>query len=115
MDDIMNALSQAMSDPATAAQVNGLISALTGGGQAGEDASHGQETRQPGQPTDADMAKLMKIGTAVMQSGQNDPNIALIMALRPLLKEETRAKADRVVKIFRLLAAYPLIKDSGLL
>ena len=108
MDDIMNAFSQAMSDPATASQINGLISALSGGGQtvdAGETAS----------APDADMAKLMSIGTAIMQSGQNDPNIALITALRPLLKEETQQKADRVVKIFRLLSAYPMIKESGLI
>ena len=109
MGDIMNALSQAMSDPATAAQVNDLISALSGGGQAGPSAP------PPSPAADPDVAKLMKIGTAVMQSGQNDPNIALITALRPLLKEETRLKADRVVKIFRLLSAYPLLKDSGLL
>jgi hypothetical protein len=106
MDDIMNALSQAMSDPATAAQVNGLISALSGGEQAAE--------KSP--PTaDADMAKLMKIGTAMMQGGQNDPNIALILALKPLLKEETRMKADRIVKIYRLLSAYPMLKESGLI
>lgn len=111
MDDIMNALSQAMSDPATAAQVNGLISALSGTGQAGSPPPPDQPPPAP----DPDMAKLMQIGTAVMQSGQNDPNIALITALRPLLKEETRLKADRLVKIFRLLSAYPLLKDSGLL
>lgn len=109
MDDIMNALSQAMSDPATAAQVNGLISALSGGGQATE------QSPQTAPTADADMAKLMKIGTAMMQGGQNDPNIALILALKPLLKEETRMKADRIVKIFRLLSAYPLLKDSGLI
>ena len=109
MDDIMNALSQAMSDPATAAQVNGLISALSGGGQATE------QSPPPAPTADADMAKLMKIGTAMMQGGQNDPNIALILALKPLLKEETRMKADRIVKIFRLLSAYPLLKESGLI
>jgi hypothetical protein len=109
MDDIMNALSQAMSDPATAAQVNGLISALSGGGQATE------QSPQTAPPADTDMAKLMKIGTAMMQGGQNDPNIALILALKPLLKEETRMKADRIVKIFRLLSAYPLLKESGLI
>ena len=109
MDDIMSALSQAMNDPATAAQVNGLLSALSGGGQTSE-----QSPSTPPSP-DADMAKLMQIGTAMMQSGQNDPNIALILALKPLLKEETRMKADRIVKIFRLLSAYPMLKDSGII
>ncbi len=108
MDDIMNAFSQAMSDPATASQINGLISALSGSGQAAP-------ASEAPAPPDADVAKLMSIGTAIMQSGQNDPNVALITALRPLLKEETRQKADRVVKIFRLLSAYPMIKESGLI
>ena len=109
MDDIMQALSQAMSDPATAAQVNGLISALSG--------SDRQESGSAAAPAvqDPDISKLMSVGTAIMQSGQNDPNIALIMALKPLLKEETRYKADRVMKIFRLLSAYPMLKDSGII
>ena len=110
MDDIMQALSQAMSDPATAAQVNGLISALSGSDRQ----ENGSATGVPAAP-DPDISKLMSVGTAIMQSGQNDPNIALIMALRPLLKEATRYKADRVVKIFRLLSAYPMLKDSGII
>ena len=110
MDDIMNALSQAMSDPATAAQVNGLLSALSG--------NKGEQQAPAGASPDMsgseDMAKLMQIGTAVMQSGRNDPNIALITALRPLLKEETQLKADRAVKILRIMSAYPLLRDSGI-
>jgi uncharacterized membrane protein len=111
MDDIMQALSQAMSDPATAAQVNGLISALSGSDrqESGSAAAAAPAVQDP------DISKLMSVGTAIMQSGQNDPNIALIMALKPLLKEETRYKADRVMKIFRLLSAYPMLKDSGII
>ena len=114
----MNALSQAMSDPATAAQVNGLISALTGdkgsGGTPQAGVGTGAETVTAEQESGADMAKLMQIGTAVMQGGRNDPNIALITALKPLLKEETQHKADRVVKILRIMSAYPLLRDSGI-
>jgi hypothetical protein len=35
-------------------------------------------------------------------------------ALRPLLKEETRNKLDRVIKIYRLMNIYPALKESGL-
>ena len=112
----MNALSQAMSDPATAAQVNGLISALTGDKGSGgtPQAANSADNVPTEQESGADMAKLMQIGTAVMQGGQNDPNIALITALKPLLKEETQHKADRVVKILRIMSAYPLLRDSGI-
>lgn len=62
-----------------------------------------------------DIARIMQIGSVISSSGANDKNIALLYALKPLLKEENQKKVDRLVKIFRLMAAYPLIKESGLL
>lgn len=39
----------------------------------------------------------------------------LLLALRPLLKEENQAKIDRLIKVFKLFAVYPALKESGLL
>lgn len=62
-----------------------------------------------------DIAKLMKIQSIMQSASKPDKNIQLLLALRPLLKEENQAKIDRLIKIFKLFAVYPALKESGLL
>lgn len=62
-----------------------------------------------------DVSKLMKFQSVMQSASKPNKNIDLLMALRPLLKEENQAKIDRLVKIFRLFAVYPALKESGLL
>lgn len=73
---------------------------------------------KPAQATQAgglDIAKLMKIQSIMQSASKPDKNIQLLLALRPLLKEENQAKIDRLIKIFKLFAVYPALKESGLL
>lgn len=73
---------------------------------------------KPAQATQAgglDIAKLMKIQNIMQSASKPDKNIQLLLALRPLLKEENQAKIDRLIKIFKLFAVYPALKESGLL
>lgn len=49
------------------------------------------------------------------QSNKSDKNVELLLALKPLLKEENQAKIDRLIKIFKFFAVYPALKESGLL
>lgn len=105
----MNMLQSALNDPETAGKLNGLLSSLGAGDSA-------QETPpQPSEPLLPDMSKLMQMSSLLSKSGTNDSSIALLNALRPLLKDETQLKLDRVIKIFRIMSAYPMIRDSGLL
>ncbi len=104
MDDIMNMLQGALSDPETANKLNGLLSSL---GQ--------QSEPQPATEQLPDVSRFMQLSKALNSSSANDPSVALLTALRPLLKSDTQIKLDRVVKIFRLMSAYPAIKESGLL
>ena len=62
-----------------------------------------------------DIAKIMKLQGIMQSASKPDKNIDLLMALRPLLKEENQVKIDRLVKIFKLFAMYPALKESGLL
>lgn len=62
-----------------------------------------------------DIAKLAQLSTILSQANKPDKNVDLLLALRPLLKEENQIKIDRLVKIFKLFAIYPLLKESGLL
>lgn len=62
-----------------------------------------------------DIAKLMQLQSIMTQANKSDKNVELLLALKPLLKEENQIKINRLVKIFKLFAIYPLLKESGLL
>jgi hypothetical protein len=62
-----------------------------------------------------DITKLLKLQAIMQQANTHDKNVDLLLALKPLLKEENQAKIDRLIKIFRLFAIYPALKESGLL
>lgn len=62
-----------------------------------------------------DIAKLVQLKGIMEQANKSDKNVELLLALRPLLKEENQLKIDRLVKIFKLFAIYPALKESGLL
>ncbi|SDA19573.1 hypothetical protein SAMN02910447_01598 [Ruminococcus sp. YE71] len=111
MDDIMTMLQGALSDPETAQKINGLLSSLG----SSEPETPPPEPKLPDGKALPDMQKLMQVSQVLSSSGSNDPYIVLLTSLRPLLKSETQLKLDRVVKIFRLMSAYPAIKESGLL
>lgn len=142
MDEIMSKLSEVLNDPESMKQITKLASMFSGTEQTSQqnedsrqesDSSQGvnamlssllssaegqRKTPVPESPEQSaapDIAKLMQIGNMLGASAAGDKNVALLMALRPLLKDENQIKIDRLVKIFRLLAAYPLIRDSGLL
>lgn len=87
--------------------ISALLQGLAGGGQ--------QPAPSPNALPNFDMTKIMKLGQIMQSANKNDKNIDLLLALRPLLKEENQAKIDRLVKIFRLFAMYPALKESGLL
>ena len=50
-----------------------------------------------------------------MGSVSEDKNAGLLLALKPLLKEERQAKVDKAVKMLKLFAVWSVLKDSGLL
>ncbi len=62
-----------------------------------------------------DMTKLLQLQAIMQSANKHDKNVDLLIALRPLLKKENQAKIDRLIKIFRLFAVYPALKESGLL
>ena len=46
---------------------------------------------------------------------KTDDNERLLLALKPLLREENRAKIDSAVKFMKLFALLPVLKESGML
>lgn len=63
---------------------------------------------------DFDISKLLKL-QSIMSKTNNDETAGLLIALKPLLKEERRQKVDKAVKILRLFAVWDILKDSGLM
>ena len=88
--------------------LSGLLSGL--GANSGQSGSQ----NAPAQPS-FDMGKLLQLQGILAQANKSDKNVELLLALRPLLKEENQQKIDRLIKIFKLFAVYPALKESGLL
>ena len=57
---------------------------------------------------------LIKMMSLFGSMNQQDDNERFLLALKPLLKEENRSKVDTAVKIMKLLALLPILKESGL-
>lgn len=62
-----------------------------------------------------DMGKIAQLSSIMAQANKSNKNVDLLLALRPLLKQENQIKIDRLIKIFKLFAIYPALKESGLL
>ena len=113
MDDLMSKLQSVLNDEESMKQVKELADMLSGGSSA-DQPQQSQPMSQPAVPA-IDPAMLMKIQSVLAQASKPDKNIDLLMALRPLLKDENKAKIDRVIRMLRLVSLYPAIKESGIL
>lgn len=134
MDDLMAKLQSVLNDEQSMKQLSQLAGALSGDSApqaqpAADQASVNDfsqllksldlntQTQQPAPPAapGIDVAKLMQLQAILQQANKHDKNIDLLLALRPLLKEENQVKIDRLIKIFKLFSVYPALKQSGLL
>ncbi len=134
MDDLMAKLQSVLNDEQSMKQLSQLAGALSGDSApqaqpAADQASVNDfsqllksldlntQTQQPAPPAapGIDVAKLMQLQAILQQANKHDKNVDLLLALRPLLKEENQVKIDRLIKIFKLFSVYPALKQSGLL
>lgn len=134
MDDLMAKLQSVLNDEQSMKQLSQLAGALSGDSApqaqpAADQASANDfsqllksldlntQTQQPSPPAapGIDVAKLMQLQAILQQANKHDKNVDLLLALRPLLKEENQVKIDRLIKIFKLFSVYPALKQSGLL
>lgn len=123
MDDLMGKIQEVLSDEESMKQLSELAASLfPSSEQNGTEDSHSDEKEESEEKDDTsskqgidfDLSKLLMIGQ-VMSSVTNDKNAELLLALRPLLKEERQEKVDKAVKILKLLAVWSVLKDSGIL
>ena len=132
MQDLMSKLQSVLGDEQSMKQLSEIASALSSETPEQASANNSQpdfaqllkslnldqaQQAQPVQPANSglDVSKLLALQTIMQQANRQDKNVDLLLALRPLLKEENQAKIDRLIKIFKLFAVYPALKESGLL
>lgn len=132
-DDLMAKLNDVLNDEESMKQIKelaGALSAESGSGNAdgsldisrllgmndnGNEAKE-QNTNDNSNPLgNLDISKLMQIKSIMEQSTKDDKNIALLLALKPHLKDEKQAKVDSLIKIFKILKLLPLLRESGIL
>ncbi|MFA5658139.1 MAG: hypothetical protein WC900_02520 [Oscillospiraceae bacterium] len=126
MDDLMSKLQDVLSDEESMNQIKKLAGMLSDGSDSSmpDLSSVFGAFSQPDDKRDKagsssqegfDFSKLTAIQQMMSQANKKDANTELLYALKPLLKSETQLKVDKLVKIFKLMAMWPLLKESGIL
>ncbi len=115
MDDLFGKMQSVLSDPESMQQLQELA-ALMGDNEAAED--KGQTAQQEQSSADMgfnfDIGKLMEL-SSLMNNTKNDEDAALLLALKPHLKEERQHKVDKAVKLLKMLNVWKNLKDTGIL
>lgn len=62
-----------------------------------------------------DPEMLVKMLALFEAFNQPDDNERFLLALKPLLREENRTKVDSAIRLMKLFALLPILKDSGIL
>lgn len=120
MDDLMGKIQEVLSDEESMKQLTELASSLfsssegEGAGEESDSVKEDKKEEDSGGGTDFDFSKLLMMGQ-VMNSVSNDKNAELLIALKPLLKEERQAKVDKAVKMLKFFAVFNILKESGML
>ena len=102
MDDVMGKLGELLSDEESVRQLSELAQMM----------NDGTDEPSGGSP---DMSGLVKLSGLIGTMNSEDSNTQLLMALRPHLKVERQERADRAVKLMKLIAVWNAAKESGLL
>lgn len=106
MDDFSGKLNSILSDTESMNRIREMAASILGEEQ--------KNTQQTDPSLDGiDIGKVMSI-LGKMKSMGNSDREKLLLALRPHLKEERRARLDNAIKILKLIELAPLLKDSGI-
>ncbi|MBQ8514584.1 MAG: hypothetical protein IJ496_04225 [Ruminococcus sp.] len=119
MDDLLGKMQSVLSDPESMQQLQELASMLGAG-----DETEAQETQQPEQASKEpeetaeeggfDFGLLMQL-SSLMGRTEPDEDSALLLALKPHLREERQKKVDQALKFMKLMTIWKTLKETGLL
>lgn len=115
MDDLLGRMQSVLSDPESMEQLKELASLL---GEADSEESSSQQPEQTSEESESgggfDIGMLMQLSSLMGSTGQ-DEDAALLLALKPHLREERQKKVDRALKLMKLLSVWKTLKDTGML
>ncbi|MDE6776173.1 MAG: hypothetical protein K2J37_07780 [Ruminococcus sp.] len=112
MDDLMNKISDILSDEDSMRQLNELAQMLNN--SEGNDTGKNPETPEKSDNM-PDIEMMMKIAELAGSMNTCDKNTELLLALRPHLSIEKQRKLDKAVKMLKLVSVYEAAKESGML
>lgn len=94
-----------------------LLRALAEDDDSGDNGGNGSgnsDEKSDGLFSGLDPEMLIKMLSLFETLNQPDDNERFLLALKPLLREENRAKIDSAIRLMKLFSLLPLLKDSGL-
>lgn len=115
MDSLQEKISSVLSDEESMRQLRELAEMLgldpSGGEGAGGSAAGGTPPVGDNPLGGLDIGAIYRL----MNTGRQDGDAALLLALKPHLSAERQERVDRAVKLLKLAAIFTALKDSGLL
>lgn len=124
MDDMMNKLGEILSDPESVKQITELaqmfMSETTDNKNSSPENSENGDDKNDSESSGGffsgiDLSSIMKIQEIMGAVSGKDKNSELLLALKPHLSPEKQKKADKAIKLIKLLTIWNFIKDSGIL
>lgn len=92
-----------------------LLRALADDGDDNDDGGGEERSEQSGGLfSGLDPEMLLKMFALFESLNQPDDSERFLLALKPLLREENRAKIDSAIRLMKLFSLLPVLKDSGI-
>ena len=117
MDDMASKISELLNDPDGMQKIMSVANTLFSKDAVAEPvitASKTEENSGLSLPDGFDPLKLMGIVSA-FQNKDNDRRSQLLLALKPHLSFERQEKIDKAVKLLKIAAILPILKEQGVL
>ncbi len=115
MEDMSQKIQELLNDEESMRQINELAQMFSSSEQeADTGSSENSRTDANGDAPTFDPSKLLML-QGIMNGAGGGKNTALLLALKPLLKDERRARVDKAVKILKIISVLELLKENGML
>lgn len=111
----MEKMQSLLSDPESMQQLQELAQMLQA--DSGQESTETESAPTAAEQTSSgglDLGALMKV-SQLMGSAKEDSDAALLLALKPHLREERQKKVEKAVKMLKLLSIWSMLKESGML
>lgn len=112
MNDISDKITEILNNPSALENIRNMAESMFG--NSGNSDEEKSESPADNFIPDVDISKIISVISKI-QNSKTDERSRLILALKPHLTPKRQEKADRAVKILKLLDILPLLQESGFL